>query len=114
MFNYATKAVLKNATGADTSKFAKKVDLASLKSHVDKLDIDKLKNVLTNLSNLKSKVDKLGVDKLVFVPVDLSKLSNVTKNDVVKKDVYNAKIKNIEEKIPDITNLATNTTLNAK
>ena len=52
---------------------------------------------------MKSKVDKLDVDKLVPVPVDLIKL----------KDVYNAKIKNIEEKIPDITNLATNTALNA-
>ena len=36
------------------------------------------------------------------------------KNDVNKKDVYNSKIKNIEEKIPDITNLATKTTFNAK
>ena len=36
------------------------------------------------------------------------------KNDIVKKDVYNAKIKDIENKIPDITNLASNTTLNAK
>ena len=63
---------------------------------------------------MKSKVDKLDVDKLVPVPVDLSKLSDVVKNDVVKKDVYNAKIKNIEDKIPDITNLATNTTLNTK
>ena len=111
--NYATKADLKNAAGVDTSKFAKKVDLANLKSNVDKLDIDKLKNVPTNLSNLKSKVDKLDVDKLVPVPVDLSKLSDVVKNDVVKKDVYNAKIKNIEDKIPDITNLATNSSLNA-
>ena len=33
---------------------------------------------------------------------------------MLKKDVYNAKIKNIEDKAPDITNLATNTTLNAK
>ena len=41
--NYATKADLKNATSVDTSKFAKKVDLASLKSNVDKLDIDKKK-----------------------------------------------------------------------
>ena len=41
--NYATKADLKNAAGVDTSKFAKKVDLASVKSNVDKLDIDKLK-----------------------------------------------------------------------
>ena len=39
--NYATKADLKNAAGVDTSKFAKKVDLANLKSDVDKLDIDK-------------------------------------------------------------------------
>ena len=88
----------------DLFNYATKTDL---KSDVDKLDIDKLKNVLTNLSNLKSKVDKLDVDKLVPVPVDLSKLSDVVKNDVVKKDVYNAKIKNIEDKIPDITNLAT-------
>ena len=66
---YATKADFKNATGVDPSKLAKKVDLANLKSNVDKLDIDKLKNVPTNLSNLKSKVDKLDVDKLVPVPV---------------------------------------------
>ena len=97
----------------DTSKFSRKVDLANLKSNVDKVDIDKLKNVSSNLSNLKSKVDKLDVEKLVPVLVDLSKQSNVIRNDVVKKDVYNAKIKNIEDKIPDITNLATNTTLNA-
>ena len=63
--NYATKADLRNATIVDTSKFAKKVELAKLKSDVDKLDIDKFKNVPTNLSNLKSKVDKLYVDKLV-------------------------------------------------
>ena len=56
--NYATKVDLKNTTGIDKSKFAKKVDLANLKSDVDKLDIDKLKNVPKNLSNLKNKVDK--------------------------------------------------------
>ena len=84
LFNYATKTDLKNATGVDTSKFSKKVDLANLKSNVDKLDTDKLKNVPTNLSNLKSKVDKLNVDKLVPSSVDLSKLSEIY---VVKKDV---------------------------
>ena len=97
-----------------TYAIAKKVDLASLKSGVDKLDIGKLKNVSTDLSNLKSKVDKLDIDKLAPVLVDLSKLSNVVKNDVVKKDVYNAKIKYIEDKIPDVTNLANKTTINAK
>ena len=55
--NYATKVDLKNAAGADTSKFAKKVDLVSLKFSVDKLDNDKLKDVQTNLSNLKIKAE---------------------------------------------------------
>ena len=112
--NYAIKADLKNASTVDTSKFAKKVDLARLKSNINKLDIDKLKNVLTNLRNLKSKVDKLDEDNLVPVTVDLSKPSELLKNDVVKKDVYNAKIKNIEDKITDITNLATNTSLTSE
>ena len=112
--NYATKSDLKNATGIDTSKLAAKSDLVSLKAEVDKLDIDKLKSVPTNLSNLKSKVDKLDIGKLETTPVDLSKLSNVVKNDVVKKDIYNAKIKNIEDKIPDITRLATKTILSPK
>ena len=53
--NYATKTDLKNATGIDTSSFAKNVDLANLKSNVGKLDIDKLKNIQTNLKNLKSR-----------------------------------------------------------
>ena len=62
--NYVTKAYLKNAAGVDTSKFAKRVDLASLKSEVDKLYIDKLKNVTSNLRKLKSKVHKLDIGKL--------------------------------------------------
>ena len=53
--NYATKADLKNATGVDTSDFAKKTDSANLKSDIDKLDIDELKNVPTNVISLKSK-----------------------------------------------------------
>ena len=76
----------------------KRVDVASLKSNVDKSDIDNMKNVPTSLSILITKVDKLDVDKLVPVPVDLNKLSNVVTNDVVENDVYNAKIKNIEDK----------------
>ena len=63
--NYATKTDLKNATGVDTFKLAAKSNLASLKAEIDKLDID----------------------KLITAPVDLSKLSDVAKNDVVKKTV---------------------------
>ena len=73
--NYATKSDLKKATGVDISSFAKKNNLAHLKSDADKLDIDKLKNVATDLKKLKSKVDKIDVDKLGPVPVDLTKLS---------------------------------------
>ena len=68
--NYAKKADVKNISHVDTSSFALK----------------------TNLANLKSEVDKLDIDKLVSVPVDLSKLSDVVKNDVVKKDIYIKKI----------------------
>ena len=53
----------------------------------------------TNLSSLKTEVDKLDIDKLATVPVDLSKLSNVVENDVVKKTVYDklvAKVDNID------------------
>ena len=82
--NYATKADLKNATGVDTSDFSIKTDLANLKPDVDKLDIDKLKDVPNNLSNLKSKVDKLDVDKLVPFPVDLSQLIDIVKMKLLK------------------------------
>ena len=61
--NYATKTDLKNVTHADTSSWALKTNLASLKTEVDQLDID----------------------KLATVPIDSSKLSNVVKTDVVKK-----------------------------
>ena len=64
--NYATKTDLKNVTHVDTSSFALKANLASLKTEFDKLDID----------------------KLVPVPADLSKLSNIVKNEVFKKTVY--------------------------
>ena len=64
--NYATKADIKNISNVDTSSFALKTNLASLKTEVDKLDIN----------------------KLAPVPVDLSKLSDVVKDAVVKKDIY--------------------------
>ena len=93
--NYTTKAYLKNATGLDTSDFTKKTDLANLKSDVDKSSFDKLKNVLSGLSSLKSKIDKLDIGKLEITPVNLSKLSDVVKNEVVKKSEYNELVKKV-------------------
>ena len=75
--NYAAKTDLKNITHVDTSIFALKTNLASLKPEVYKLEIDKLEPV----------------------PVDLSKLSDVVKNDVVEKAIYDklaAKVNNID------------------
>ena len=54
--------------------FAKKADLDHLTSDVDKLDIDKLKNVPCNLNSLENKVSKLDIGKLEATPVDLSKV----------------------------------------
>ena len=104
---YKMSQVLINQNLLDLQKF----NLASLISEVDISDVNKLEKVPTGLNSLKSKVDKLYVDKLVPVLVDLSKLSDIVKNDVVKKDLYSAKTKNIEDKIPDIT---TNTALMLK
>ena len=73
-----------------------------------------MKNVPSCLSSLKSIIDKLDIGKLETTPIYWNKLSNVVKNNVVKKTEYNAKIRYIEDKIPDITNSATKTTLNAK
>ena len=61
MCKYGTKADLEKATAVDTSKFVKKTDLTNSKSDVDKLDIDKLKDVPSDFSNLKSKKDKLDI-----------------------------------------------------
>ena len=101
--NYATKTDLKNITHTDVSSFASKTNLSVLKTEVDKIDIDKLKTV----------------------PDDLAKLSNVVKNEVVKKTDFSAdnyftrtkfstdtnslddKIDKVDKKIPDVSGLAT-------
>ena len=75
--SYATQSDLKNVTHVDVSSFPSK----------------------SNLASLKTKVDKLDIDKLTPVPNNLAKLSNVVKNDVVKKTEYNdlvSKVNNID------------------
>ena len=79
--NYATKTDSKNITHVDVSNYASKTNLAALKTEVDKIDIDKLKTV----------------------PTDLAKLSNVVKNNVVKKTDYNTKVTSIESQIAGVT-----------
>ena len=132
--NYATKADIKNISHVDTSSFALKTNLDSLKTEVDKLDIDKLVPVPVDLSKLsgvvKNVVKKTEYDELVakvnyidtsgFVlktkyDTDKSELENKIPDTsgLVKKTDYDAKITEIEGKIPDVSNLATKTTLTA-
>ena len=66
-----------------------------MKSNVDKLDIDKFKNVPSGLRSLKLKVDKLSTDKLETTPADLGKLINVVNNDIVKKTEYDELVKKL-------------------
>ena len=105
--NYATKTDLKNMTHTDVSSFASKTNLLALKTEVDKIDVDKLKTV----------------------PDDLAKLSNVVKNEVVKKTDFSAdnyvtrtkfsrdtnslddKIDKVDQKIPDVSGLATKSSI---
>ena len=99
--NYATKTDLKNVTHVDTSSFALKTNLASLKTEVDKLDIDKLVPVPVDLSKLsdvvKNDVKKAVYDKLV------AKVNNIDTSDFVLKTKYNADKTELEKKIPDVT-----------
>ena len=119
--NYATKTDLKNVSHVDVSSFALK----------------------SNLANLQTEVDKIEADKLETVPVDLAKLSNVVKNDVIKKTEYDKLVATVngidntkfvsrtkyekdgsdfedkihkidKKKIPDVTNLVKKTDFNTK
>ena len=118
--NYATKTHLKNISHIDVSSYPLKSNLASIKTEVDKLDIDTLE----------------------LVPVDLAKLSNVVQNDVVKKTEYDKlvakvnaidntnfvsrtkyekngsdfedKISEIDKQIPDVSDLVKNTNFDSK
>ena len=120
MSNYATKSDLKNISHADVSSFA----------------------LNSNLANLKTEVDKLDIDKLTPAPNDLVKLSNVVKNDVVKKTEYDElvtkvngndttnfvlktkykkdgsdfedKISKVDKNIPDVSGLVKKTDFNSK
>ena len=91
----------------------KQIDLGSLKSEIDKLDIDKLKKVPVGLNSLKSKTEKLDVDKLVPVHVDLSKLSDAVKNYVKKMNMMNC-LKMLTLQTTDGSNLVKATVWNSK
>ena len=139
LVNYATKTDLKNITHVDVSSFASKTNLAALKTEVDKLDADKLKTTPVDLAKLTNAVEndvfkktdyntkvtsieaqiagltKNTVDNLA----DITKLKAIDTNSFVTRTKFSAdtnalddKIDGVEKKNPDISGLATKTSLN--
>ena len=138
MANYATKDDVKNVTHVDVSSFAGKTNLAALKSEVDKIDVDKLKTAPTELAKLTNAFENDLVKKTVYNTkvtsieaqiagltknmvdnlADITKLRAIDTNSFVLKtklasDVTTLenKIDTVDKKIPDISGLATKTSL---
>ena len=111
--NYATKDDIKNITHVDTSSFALKTNLANLKSEVDKLDVDKLMPLPTDLSKLSDVVKNDVVKKTDYNKL-VTKVDNIDTSGLVKKTDYNTKITEIEDKMPDSSSLVKKTDYNTK
>ena len=137
--NYATKTDLKNSTHVDMSSFASKTNLAALKTEVDKIDTDKLKTAPTDLAKLTNAIENDVVKKTDYNTkvtsieaqiagltkntvdnlADITKLKVIDTNSFVTRTKFSAdtnalddKIDGVEKKIPDISGLATKTSLN--
>ena len=111
--NYATKDDTENINHVDTSSFALKTNLANLKSEVDKLDIDKLATVPVHLSKLSNVVKNNVVKKTVYDKLT-AKVNNINTSGLVKNTDYNTKITEIEDKIPDSSSFVKKTDCNTK
>ena len=137
--NYATKTDLKNTTHVDVSSFASKTNLAALKTEIDKIDRDKLKTAPTDLAKLTNAIENDVVKKTDYNTkvtsieaqlagltkntvdnlADITKLKAIDTNSFVTRTKFSAdtnalddKIDDVEKKPPDISGLATKTSLN--
>ena len=138
--NYATKKYINDITHVDVSGFTSKTNLAALKTEIDKIDVDKLKTAPTDLAKLTNAVENDLLKKTVCntkVTSIENQITGVTKNtldnlgDITKLKVIDTssfalktklasdvtivenKIDTVDKKIPDISGLATKTSLNA-
>ena len=138
--NYATKTDLKNITHVDVSSFASKTNLAALKTEVDKIDTDKLKTAPTDLAKITNAIENDVVKKTDYntkvtsieaqIPgltkntvdnlADITKLKAIDTNSFVTRTKFSAdtnalddKIDSVGKKIPDVSGLATKTSLNS-
>ena len=111
--NYATKADIKNISHVDTSSFALKTNLASLKTEVDKLDIDKLGPVPVNLSKLSDVVENDVVKKTVYDKL-VAKVNSIDTSGFVLKTKYETDKSEIENKIPNTSGFVKKLDYNAQ
>ena len=118
--NYATKTDLKNVSHVDVSIFALKSNLASLKTEVDKLDINKLTPVPNDLAQLRNAVKNDVVKKIEYNKL-VTTVDNVDTKSFVKKNKYEKdgsdfedKIYKVDKKIPDVSGLVKKTDFNTK
>ena len=137
--NYATKTDLNNITHVDVSSFASKANLAALKTEVDKIDADKLKTAPANLTKLTNAIENDVVKKTDYNAkvtsikaqiagltrntvdnlADITELKAIDTNSFVTRTKFSAdtnalddKIDGVGKKIPNISGLATKTSLN--
>ena len=138
--NYATKDDVKNITHVDVSSFASKTNLAALKTEVDKIDADKLKTTPADLAKLTNTIEHDVVKKTDYNTkvtsieaqiagltkntvdnlADITKLKAIDTNSFVNKTNFSADVNTLDDKIngvgkkkqPDISGLATKTSLN--
>ena len=108
--NYATKADMKNISHVDTSTFALKTNLASLKTEVHKLDIERLAPVPADLSKLSDVVKNDVVQKAVYEKL-AAKVNDIDASDSVLKTKYQTDKTELEKKIPDVTDFVKETKL---
>ena len=137
--NYATKTDLKNITHVDVSSVASKTNLAALKTEVDKIDADKLKTTPADLAKLTNAVEHDVVKKTDYITkvtsietqiagltkntvdnlADITKLKTIDTNSFVTRTNFSADTNALDdktdgvEKKPDISGLATKTSLNS-
>ena len=134
--NYTTKDDVKNIAHVDVSSFASKTNLVALKTEVDKIDTDKLKTTPTDLAKLTNAIEHDVVKKTDYITsieaqiteltkntvdnlADIKKVKAIDTNSFVTRTKFSAdtnslddKIDGVEKIIPDVSGLATKTSLN--
>ena len=118
--NYATKIDLKNVSHIDVSSFALKSNLVNIKAEVDELDIDIITPVPNDLAKLSNLVKNDVVKKTEYSKL-VTKVDNIDTTNFIKKNKYEKdgsdfedKINKLDKKVPDVSGWIKKTDFNSK